>query len=75
MNLEGGGYIQSESGQDSFEYEEDTHSVVQTNGFHCMGLVDQSSQDDGTVDNRVQYILETHLSISVRFFDYEQCVP
>ena len=75
MNLGGGGYIQSESGQDFFEYEEDTRSVVQTNEFHCMGLVDQSSQDDGTVDNRVQYILETHLSISVRFFDYEHCVP
>ena len=29
MNLGG------ESGQDSFEYEEDTRSVVQTNGSHA----------------------------------------
>ena len=52
MNLGGGGYIRSESGQDSFEYEEDTRSVVQTNGSHCTGLVDQSPQGDGTVGNR-----------------------
>lgn len=75
MNLGGGGYIQSESGQDSFEYEEDTRSVVQTNGSHCMGLVDQSPQGGGTVGNRAQCILETHLSISILFFDCELCVP
>ena len=46
MNLGGGGYIQSESGQDSFEYEEDTRSVVQTNGSHRMDQVDKSPQGD-----------------------------
>ena len=48
---------------------------MRTSGSHCMDPVDQSSQDGGTVGSRVQYILETHLSINVLSFDYGHCVP
>ena len=73
--LQGGGCIQSKSGQDSFKHEEDTHSVVPTNGSHCMGLIDQPPQGDGKVGNRIQYTLKAHLSICIPFFNYVHCVP